>query len=54
MKASEAIKVCLPPELRREVERTAEEEGRSLSGVLRRVVTQWAAERRQQQSQAAA
>jgi metal-responsive CopG/Arc/MetJ family transcriptional regulator len=55
MKASEAIKVCLPPDLRREVECTAEEEGRSLSNVVRRVVTQWAAQRRaaREQQQAA-
>lgn len=49
MATSEAIKVSLPPELFEQVERVAADEGRSLSNVVRRVVTEWAARRTQQQ-----
>jgi predicted HicB family RNase H-like nuclease len=51
MKISETIKVHLTPELRRQVELTAEEEGRSLSNVVRRVVSQWAKQRAAERSQ---
>lgn len=56
-KFSDAIKVHLSPDLHHEVAVTAEEEGRSLSNVVRRVVSEWVdrrrADRDQQPAQAA-
>jgi len=51
---TEAIKVHLPQALRREIEAAAEAEQRSLSGLLRVVISQWAKDRRRHQESAAA
>ena len=56
MKASETINVRLPLDLYQAVEQTALEQERSLSNVVRRVVSEWARRRQHQQphSEAAA
>lgn len=51
---NEAIKVCLPADLRHEIEQAASEQGRSLSNTVRHVVSQWAKQRAAERSQQAA
>ena len=52
--SAQTIKVHLPPDLRREIEAAANEELRSVSNTVHRIIAEWATRRRAQQSAQAA